>query len=93
MGAERKQPNNIRSQSASKAGEGEMSRVSTYYVRMNAYCAVVFVENIQTNELCHYVGEGSDAGGNVKLSEKKHVSHRGTSHGKETLLTRAVHRH
>ena len=69
-----------------------MNKVSTYYVRMNAYCAVVFAENIQTDELCHYVGEGSDASGNVKLLGKKHVSHRGTSHGK-TLLTRAVHRH
>jgi hypothetical protein len=47
---------------------------------MNAYLAVVFVENIQTDELCHYVAEGSDSSGNVKLLGKKQVSHHGTSH-------------
>jgi hypothetical protein len=36
-----------------------MNKVTTYYVRMNAYLAVVFVKNIQTDKLCHYVGEGS----------------------------------
>jgi len=42
---------------------------------MNAYRAVEFVENIQTDDLCHHVGEGSDPSGNVKLMMgKKHVS-------------------
>lgn len=60
-----------------------MNKVSTYYVRMNAYRAVVFIENIQTDELCHYIGEGSEASGNVKLLGKKYVGHHGTSHGKK----------
>lgn len=48
-----------------------MNKVSTYYVGMNAYRAVVFVEDIHTDELCQYVGDGSDASGNVKLLGKK----------------------
>jgi hypothetical protein len=49
---------------------------------MNAYLAVVFIENIQTDEVCHYAGEGSDPSGNVKLLGKKQVSHHGLSHGR-----------
>jgi hypothetical protein len=62
--------------------EKKMNKESTYYVQMNAYLAVVFVENIQTDELCHYVGEGSDPSGNVQLLGKKHFSRHGTSHGR-----------
>jgi hypothetical protein len=57
-----------------KLREGEMNKEPTYYVRMNAYRAVVFVENIQTDELCHYVGDGNQPSGNVKLLGKKHVN-------------------
>jgi hypothetical protein len=60
-----------------------MNKVSTYYVQMNAYRAVEFIENIQTDELCHYVGESSEPSGNVQLSRKKHFSHPGTLHGRE----------
>ena len=82
MDAKRIQQNNIRSQTASKAGEGKVNKVSTHYVGMNAYLAVVFIENIQTDELCHYIADGSDPSGNVKLLGKKQVNH-GTSRGQE----------
>jgi len=49
---------------------------------MNAYLAVVLVENIHTDELCHYVGEGGEPSGDVKLLGKEHVGHLGTSHGR-----------
>lgn len=34
---------------------------------MNAYRAVVFIKNVQTDELCQYVGYGNQPSGNVKL--------------------------
>lgn len=64
-----------------------MIKVSRYYVGMNAYRAVVFVKNIQTNKLCHYVGEGSKTSGNVKLLGKKRVGLHETSHGKKENAT------
>ena len=50
-----------------------MNKVSTYYVWMNAYPAVVFIKNVQADELCQYVGKGNQPSGYVKLLGKKHV--------------------
>jgi ribosomal protein S16 len=48
---------------------------------MKAYIAVKFLGQIQTDELCHYIGKGSEPSGNVKLLRKKNMSvameHRG----------------
>ena len=66
---------------------------------MDACLAVVFVEYIHTDEFCHYVGEGKEPSGNVKLLGKRHVDHHRTSRGwakvqeRKVLLTRAVHLH
>lgn len=53
----------------SKQAQSECGgQISKADYKLRPKLAVVFVENIQTDELCHYVADGSDPSGNVKDS-------------------------
>jgi len=60
-------------------------------VVMDACLAVVFVEYIHTDEFCHYVGEGKEPSGNVKLLGKKHVTTEHRVHGRGYRKESATH--
>ena len=66
---------------------------------MKACLAIEFISQIQTNEFCHYIGEGSQPSENIELLGKntsatmEHRRDGGRRVRREAELTAMVHRH